>query len=175
MVKSTGSKDATAEQHILNTRILSDRHQLRSIRNPTRCMGRTALRGVDGGLPAERNRASGADSQVTHKRLRIDPFKLALEKAVEFAVLRGGLAVRDGKGVGRVARLLGEDLSELDHLLVVLERLRKVDHGVRCILLVAVPASSEESREGGDRKRVALVCAASSELSIELEVEVLVR
>jgi hypothetical protein len=42
--------------------------------------------------------------------------------------------------------LLGEDLSETDHLCIVVELLRKVDHGVSCVLLIAGSSSEQERR-----------------------------
>ena len=64
----------------------------------------------------------------------------------------------------RVARLLREDLRELDHVRVVVERLGEVDHRVRRVLLLAGTRGGEERRERGHGDRVALFGTTCSEL-----------
>ena len=63
-----------------------------------------------------------------------------------------------------VARLLYEDLRELDHVYVAVERVGKINHRVRGILLLARPSSSKESREGCNGDRVASLSSTRCEL-----------
>jgi hypothetical protein len=81
-------------------------------------------------------------------------------QARELGVARRALAVGHRERVGRVARLLREELREPDHLGVAAERLGEVEHAVRGVLLRAGLAGREERRERGDGERVALLPAA---------------
>ena len=59
-----------------------------------------------------------------------------------------------------VPRLLRENLSQLDHVCVVVKLLREVNHLVSSILLIAVFACSEKGRESILGNGVALVTTA---------------
>jgi hypothetical protein len=69
-----------------------------------------------------------------------------------------------GEYTYRVPGLLNEYLSQAYHVSAVLESLGKGDHLIRSILLVAILACSEEGREGGLRKWIALGSTASFKL-----------
>lgn len=61
----------------------------------------------------------------------------------------------------RVPRLLSKDLCELDHVGIVLESLREVDHAISGVLLVARTRSGQEGAERVHDDGVALLPTAS--------------
>lgn len=67
-------------------------------------------------------------------------------------------------GTHSVAGLLREDLRKLDHVCVVVESLREVDHRVRRVLLLTGTRRGKESRESGHGDRVAFFPAACCKL-----------
>ena len=83
--------------------------------------------------------------------------ELALEETIELAVSRSLLAVGNLGRVRGVAGLLSEDLGELDHVGVVVELLRQVDHLISSILLIARSSGSEKGHESRLRDGVALL------------------
>ncbi len=66
-----------------------------------------------------------------------------------------------------ISGLLDKELGESDHLRVVVQRLGKVNHSIRRVLLIAVPASGEKTSKRGLRERVALIGASSCDLSMK--------
>lgn len=108
--------------YALQSWVLSDSNELRAIRNTTRGVRGAAARGLKSG-EAEGDRTRGTSCEVSCECI-LGTVKLALEETRELAVLGCLLAVRNLEGVGRVARLLDEDLGELDHIRVVVERVR---------------------------------------------------
>ena len=54
---------------------------------------------------------------------------------------------RHDESAYRIARLLDENLGEADHVGIVVQLLRKVDHGISRILLIAVSTSCEQGHE----------------------------
>lgn len=73
-----------------------------------------------------------------------------------------------------VASLLGKDLREGDHVRIVAELFREVDHGVGRVLLVAGARGGEEGRGGVYCDRVALFAAACGVLwGVRLDVRYL--
>jgi len=61
--------------------------------------------------------------------------------------------------------LLSENLSQLDHLSIILELLSEVNHLVGRVLLFAWPWSGQKGAESSDRDGVALLSASCGELS----------
>ena len=60
--------------------------------------------------------------------------------------------------------LLDEDLSEADHVRIIIELFGEVDHSISCVLLVAISACSQEASESLLRNWIALLCTSGSEL-----------
>jgi hypothetical protein len=92
--------------------------------------------------------------------------ELALEEARELLIAGGHLAIEDGQAVRCIAGLLTEDLSQADHVGIVIELLREVDHIVRCILLSTRRRCSKKSGECGDGEWVAALTSSSGEASL---------
>ena len=63
-----------------------------------------------------------------------------------------------------VAGLLGENLSQLDHLSIIVELLGEIDHLVSCILLFAWSWRGQEGRESSHGDGVAPLSASCGEL-----------
>lgn len=124
----------------------------------------TASRRTERCIQAERNRARPTDVHIPNKHRRVRSLELTLEKALQLRVARRLLAIGHGERVRCVARLLHEDLRELDHVCIGIELVREVDHGVGRILLVAWPGRSKKGSEGRDRERVALQSAVGYQL-----------
>ena len=64
----------------------------------------------------------------------------------------------------RITGLLNENLSQLDHVSVIVELLCEIDHLVARILLVAWPCSGQKGAECSHGDRVALLSASCSVL-----------
>ena len=60
----------------------------------------------------------------------------------------------------RITGLLNENLSQLDHVSVIVELLCEIDHLVARILLVAWPCSGQKGGECSHGDRVALLSAS---------------
>ena len=65
------------------------------------------------------------------------------------------------EGTYRVPGLLSEDLRKLDHVRVVVELLREVDHAIGSVLLVTRTSGGQERAERVHRDGVALLATAS--------------
>lgn len=63
-----------------------------------------------------------------------------------------------------ITGLLHENLGEADHLRVIIKLFGEVDHGVSCVLLIAVPACSQKARESLLRDWIALLCTSCVDL-----------
>lgn len=170
-----------------DTRVRGDGRQLRPVGNAALLVRGAALRRAHGRAHAERDRARLPDGDVADELRWVRALELALEEPVELRVLRRRLAVRHGQrrglhaganrisirmdmnvvgeGAYGVARLLREELRELDHVRVALERLGEVDHRVGGVLLVARARGGEEGPECGHGRGVALFATAGGVLS----------
>ena len=66
------------------------------------------------------------------------------------------------KKTNRVSGLLGKDLSEFNHVGIVVKSLCKVNHVIRGILLFAWTGGSKKSAKGRDSNLIALCTSTSS-------------
>ena len=143
-------------------RILGDGRKLRTISNPTTWVCRAAT----GRL--ERRKSKWYSPRRTRGKVPsecvLSPVKLTLEQARELAVLWSLLAIWNLERVGRVAGLLNENLRELDHICIIVQRLCEVDHGISRILLVTRTGGGEERGERRLGLRVALLTSSSGKL-----------
>jgi hypothetical protein len=118
-------------------------------------------RGVDGRVQSQRNSACSSNGNTANEDLLVGTRKLALEETFELCVLGSLLAVRNGHGIGRVARLLSKDLSKFDRVRVVFELLGLVNHCVCRVLLLARSRRGKKRAESLYGDRVAILSTAS--------------
>jgi len=116
--------------------------------------------GIQGGRKAEGDRAWASGWNAANKGLGLGTCELALEQSRKLRVLRCLLAVLDAFRARRVTGLLAENLSQLDHLSVIVELLGEIDHLVSCVLLCAWSRSGQKGAECSHGDRVTLFCAS---------------
>ena len=143
------------KKYALKARIVGDISQLLAIGNATLRIRRAALRRRKA-LQSEWHSSFRTRLEITNKGI-LRALELTLEQPVQLGVLWRLLAVRNGKRVGGVARLLDKDLRKLDHVGVVVELLCEIDHLVGCVLLVAGTCRREQSHEGSLGDWLALI------------------
>lgn len=138
-------------------------------------IGRAASRRIQGLCLAKGDCSRASGCETTCKLRGVHALELALEDPGKFRVPWCLLAVGHAEGVGlrygkhkvdrsirgcgnrtyAVSRLLAKDLCSCDHIGRV-ERLGKIHHVIRGVLLVTCTCSSKEGTKGVDSNGVAL-------------------